>query len=140
MKDWTGIDGGELDQGLHIYMHHHMTHSFRFVGPHQGALYFVHHYNRVGYMKPWIVALQHASPDSRVGRRGCSWSTIRVRALLQHMEPLLSTVGQSACADAFRRAHDNLDLIMVNGTAGCCAQLGENAPFWPWSGDDRNVF
>lgn len=124
---WDQIDGGDIDQGLLLYMTHHVDASYglmRRQGVHRAR-----HYNRQGANKPWLQVLSapatfSSGVDADDPVTACSRESLRLRAYVDSVGPLQG-VG-SPCAAAFRRVSAVLDR-QLNATA-CCAALARVAP------------
>ena len=124
---WDQIDGGDIDQGLLLYMAHHVDASYGLMrrrGVHYGR-----HYNRQGANKPWLQLL--AAPpafsdgvDPEDPTAACSREGLRLRAYVETVGPIEGVA--SPCAAAFRRVRAALDR-QLNATA-CCAALARVAP------------
>jgi hypothetical protein len=126
---WDRIDGGDLDQGLFLYMLHH-RHApagalMRQTGEHR-----LFHYNRIN-PKPWTRSLAHAATN-----KPCGWETLKRHAYLRGAGLLGHQLPPTACGRAFGRVAAELDLV-VNRTR-CCAQW--KAPPETWGRDALGVF
>ena len=137
LSGWDAIDGGDLEQGLLLYMLYVRRDAGVFVR--RRGTHHVRHYVRgrvgLGGGKPWARVLTWRED---VGPR-CSWDQLKRRAYLRAAlsDDDDARGGASACALAFARARRALDGL---DAGACCEQMGWSAPIGHYGGDLVPVF